>query len=123
MDGGMGGGGPGFAPSMAHPPANINIGGPAVISPDGHTILTVGSFMARLWDATTGKSIGPPVKYEGIVDSVMFSASGRTILAERLHKTVRLWDALTAKPLAKPMTHESQVLCVGFSPDGQDRHG
>jgi WD40 repeat protein/tRNA A-37 threonylcarbamoyl transferase component Bud32 len=106
---------------MTNPPATGNLTGPgdAVMSPDGHTVLAVGWPQARLWDATTGKPVGPPVRYEGDIASVAFNVFGRTILAERLDRTVRLWDAGTAKPHAALMEHPSLIDCIAFSPDGR----
>ncbi len=47
---------------------------------------------ARLWDARTGKSIGPPLRHDGIVSAVTFRSDGKSILTGSWDGTVRLWD-------------------------------
>ncbi len=89
-------------------------------SPDGQTILT-GSWdnTARLWDAHTGRPLGPPLEHSRSVMSVAFSPDGQTILTGSNDKTARLWDARTGRPLGEPLAHQDPVLCVAFSPDGR----
>jgi WD40 repeat protein len=62
-------------------------------SPDGKTVLT-GSWdkTARLWDATTGRPLGPPLTHQGGVEAVAFSPDGKTVLTGSSDKTARLWD-------------------------------
>jgi tetratricopeptide (TPR) repeat protein len=62
-------------------------------SPDGKTVLT-GSWdkTARLWDATTGQPIGPPLTHQAPVIAVAFSPDGKTILTGSEDRTARLWD-------------------------------
>jgi WD40 repeat protein len=55
-------------------------------SPDGNTLIT-GSWerrLAQLWDAATGKPIGPPVVHEDAVHLVAFSGDGRMMLSGSL---------------------------------------
>ncbi len=50
-------------------------------SPDGNTILTGSNDKtARIWDATTGRPLGPPLQHSAGVASMAFSPDGRTIL-------------------------------------------
>ena len=50
-------------------------------SPDGQRILTTNSDgEARLWNATTGKPIGPVVRMPGSLRSPVFSRDGRWVL-------------------------------------------
>ena len=89
-------------------------------SPDGKTVLT-GSCdkTARLWDAATGRPLGPPMTHQGVVVAVAFSPDGKTVLTGSRDKTARLWDAATGRPLGPPMTHQDAVQAVAFSPDGK----
>ena len=89
-------------------------------SPDGKTILT-GSWdnTARLWDADTGRPLGPPLEHSRSVMSVAFSPDGKTILTGSNDKTARLWDARTGRPLGEPLAHQDPVSCVAFSPAGR----
>ncbi len=89
-------------------------------SPDGKTVLS-GSWdkTARLWDAATGKPIGPPMAHQGPVQAVAFSPDGKTVLTGSEDETARLWDAATGKPIGSPMAHRAAVWAVAFSPDGK----
>jgi WD40 repeat protein len=64
-----------------------------VFSPDGSLLVTVGfDGSVRLWDATTGRPIGPAFTGpDGEVTSVAFSPDGTT-LATASDSGVRLWD-------------------------------
>jgi WD40 repeat protein/tetratricopeptide (TPR) repeat protein len=89
-------------------------------SPDGQTILT-GSWdkTARLWDAATGRPIGPPLAHPGPVNCVAFNPNGRSILAGCEDNTAWLWDPATRRPIGQPLTHPGPVTSVAFSRDGQ----
>jgi WD40 repeat protein len=89
-------------------------------SPDGKTILTGSSdHTARLWDAATGRPIGPPLDHRDWVHAVAFSPDGKTILTGCRDKTARRWDAVTGRPIGPPMVHPDEVLSVAFSPDSK----
>ena len=66
-------------------------------SPDGRRIVS-GSYdkTLRLWDAATGKPIGPPLKgHTSPVHSVAFSPDGRRIVSGSDDNTLQLWNAAT----------------------------
>jgi len=51
-------------------------------SPDGKTVLTGSAdTTSRLWDAATGKQIGPPMRHPDWVHAVAFSPDGQTMLS------------------------------------------
>jgi WD40 repeat protein len=91
-------------------------------SPDGRRIVT-GSYdnTLRLWDAASGKPIGPPLQgHTDRVRSVAFSPDGRRIVSGSADNSLRLWDAASGKPIGPPLQgHTNAVNSVAFSPDGR----
>ncbi|KIJ43482.1 hypothetical protein M422DRAFT_169940, partial [Sphaerobolus stellatus SS14] len=90
-------------------------------SPDGTKIVS-GSYdnTVRLWDASTGQSLGQPLEgHQAGVTSVEFSPDGTKIVSGSGDNTVRLWGACTGQSLGQPLEgHQDWVSSVGFSPDG-----
>ena len=72
------------------------------LSPDGARVLTGGEdAMGRLWDAATGRPVGPPlVGHGGTILAAAFAPDGRTALTAGKDGTARLWDAATGRPRA-----------------------
>jgi WD40 repeat protein len=91
-------------------------------SPDGRRIVS-GSVdnSLRLWDAASGKPIGPPLQgHTNSVSSVAFSPDGRRIVSGSWVNSLRLWDAASGKPIGPPLQgHTNSVMSVAFSPDGR----
>jgi hypothetical protein len=83
-------------------------------SPDGRRIVSGSSDNTlRLWDAATGKPIGPPLQgHTDPVVSVAFSPDGRRIVSGSDDNTLRLWDATGAMEvsLACQRLHRHQLL-------------
>jgi WD40 repeat protein/serine/threonine protein kinase len=95
-------------------------------SPDGQTILSAGGQFVGLWEAATGKLLGPPLampRFEGIdpftggAITAAISPDGKTILIPG--DEARLWDAATGKPIGPPLKHQKRVVSGVFSPDGK----
>jgi WD40 repeat protein/tRNA A-37 threonylcarbamoyl transferase component Bud32 len=63
-------------------------------SPDGRTILTGlwDRHNARLWDAATGKPIGPPINHGEAVHFVTFTADGRRMMSISVNGEFRAQD-------------------------------
>jgi WD40 repeat protein/serine/threonine protein kinase len=97
-------------------------------SPDGKTLASGGSSF-RLWDATTGRALGEPLRINDggnshSVKSVAFSPDGKTLASGGEDGTVRLWDAATGRAFDEPVLRRNNdgyrgVNGVAFSPDGK----
>src|SRR5439155_1637503 len=74
---------------------------------------------ARLWDATTGEPVAPPLEHGDELTHASFSPDGRWVVTASKDRTARLWDAATGEPLAPPLRHPATVAQVAFSPDGR----
>ena len=75
---------------------------------------------AQLWDAATGRYIGPSLKIPAQRGAIALSPDGRTFLTGASDGTVRLWDAVTGQPLISPgRVHNDVVRFAIFSPDGE----
>ena len=89
-------------------------------SPDDELVVTASADKtARVWDATTAKSIAPPMRHDDNVWYAAFSPTGTAIVTASSDKTARMWNAKTGQPLAPPLKHPGQVSFAVFSPDGQ----
>jgi WD40 repeat protein len=90
-------------------------------SPDGRAVLTASHDQtARLWDAATGKPLGPPLSHTWQVMAVAFSPDGKTLLTGGAEGVGRMWDAATLKPLGPPLVHSADaVMAVAFGRGGR----
>jgi WD40 repeat protein len=90
----------------------------AAFSPDGMRVITGGEDKAaRVWDASTGRALTPPLNHDGSVNVVAFSLDGTRVVTVS-GKTVRVWDASTGKPVSPPLEHQGTVNSASLSPDG-----
>src|SRR5258705_4419398 len=73
--------------------------GSVAFSPDGTRIAAgVADNTVRLWDASTGKPIGQPLRgHDGMVTGVAFSPDGTRLASGSVDQTVRLWDVTTGQ--------------------------
>ncbi len=75
--------------------------------------------LARLWNAKSGQSVGPPLVHQGTVFGVDVSPDGSRIISGSADGTAQLWDAATGARVGRTMRHDHRVLAVAFSPDGE----
>jgi WD40 repeat protein/tetratricopeptide (TPR) repeat protein len=71
---------------------------------------------ARVWNATTGEAVTPPLQHEAPVAHVEFSPDGRRLLTTT-QRTVCIWDAETGEPLTPPLRPGSHVSAAAFLPE------
>jgi WD40 repeat protein len=108
--------------------------GALVFSRDGKRLYTGGNLLQakpsqdvgtiRVWDTTTGKSVGTLPGHTAGVYCLALSPDGKRLLsgAGSTGKTdfsVRLWDLAEGKELKCFMGHTRYVLGVAFAPDGK----
>jgi eukaryotic-like serine/threonine-protein kinase len=90
----------------------------AKLSPDGLTVLTGGSDRTvRLWDASTGASIGDPLRHDQPVYSAWFSPDGNLILAWLDDGSVHIWNVRTRQRMTAALKEEGRQ--AWFSDDGR----
>ncbi len=101
-----------------------------VYSPDRETVLTSdGGRIARLWETSTGRPLGAPLRHSRNVRTVAFSPDGKRV-ATATHEigsgfqdsflsAIHIWDAATGRPLAPPIWQYQWVSALAFSPDGR----
>jgi WD40 repeat protein/serine/threonine protein kinase len=88
----------------------------AALSPDGKTVLTGSEKTSQLWDAATGKPLGPPLPVT--ISSQSFSPDGKTILTWS-KEGIQLWNLETGRAFGPPIRYQG-VGPVALSPDGKN---
>ena len=88
-------------------------------SPDGRRLAS-GSLdqTARIWDATTGSSLGVLHGHRAKIDGVRFASDGRRLLTHTVDGAMRLWETSDGAFLSLLSGH-SGVSSIHLSRDGQ----
>jgi len=92
----------------------------AALGPDSRWLATATENQSvRVWDATTGKPVSPPIEHPSAVNSVEFSPDGRWVATASDDFTARVWDARTGSLISICRGHDSNVSRASFSPDSR----
>jgi WD40 repeat protein len=90
-------------------------------SADGRTLVTTGlDATLRLWDARTGRPLGPPIRLDGPPGGhAQLSPDGRTVAVPLEAATIDVYDVASRRRLARLGVDGGAVLAAAFSPDGR----
>ena len=89
------------------------------VSPDGRYRVVVNDDVAQVFDASTAKPIGPPLKHASTIRYALFSPNNHLVVTTSEDNTARIWKVATGELLAAPLVHDGDVLFAVFSPDGK----
>ena len=90
-------------------------------SPDGQRVASGGADgFVRLWDGTTGKPVGDPLRAKAGVTSVGFSRDGAQLLSGGARGTLELWNLQERRSVAEWLKNQDgAVTALSFSADGR----
>jgi WD40 repeat protein/serine/threonine protein kinase len=89
-------------------------------SPDGRHLASAShDKTVRIWDVTTGQTVGTLMGHDDVVYGVAYSPDGTRIATGSWDRTVKVWDAEDGKELLTFRGHDEPVWRVAFSPDGR----
>jgi WD40 repeat protein len=96
-----------------------------VMSPDGKTVALANFNAIRLYDAASGKTLGPPMfGHYNTVSALAFSPDSKLLASGGMDSVVRLWDSATGQPFGLPFLGPSQgISSLAFSGDGSQLVG
>src|SRR6185503_5829621 len=93
----------------------------AEFSPDERYVVTASTGperSARVYDASTGQLVTPPLRHAGIVRQALFSPDSHRLLTASDDGTARLWEVTTGKEICHTMKHAKPVRHAVFNRDG-----
>ncbi|MCK9932094.1 Hsp70 family protein [Frankia sp. Mgl5] len=92
----------------------------AAFSPDGRLLATTSKDGTRLWDTTTGRTVGRlSGRKISAVHGCAFSPDGDLLATTGSDKTARIWEITTERLALTLAGHKGPVYGCAFSPDGR----
>jgi eukaryotic-like serine/threonine-protein kinase len=82
----------------------------------------------QVWEATTGKPIGRPIKtawtdrnggHSNLINTLALNPDGKILLTGSVDRMARRWDIASGKEVGPTLSHSGIILAVAFSPDGR----
>jgi len=93
---------------------------PNQTSPDGRFILKIAKDnTARVYAASSGEPITPPLSHHGEITYAAFSPDGRRVVTTSLDQTARVWNVANGAPVSPPLRHTSAIEFADFDPEGR----
>ncbi|HKI41139.1 MAG TPA: WD40 repeat domain-containing protein, partial [Mycobacterium sp.] len=95
------------------------------LSPDGRCLATGSNPHSpptgelRLWDASTGRLLLPPIPHTNYVSAIAFHPDGKLVAAGDYNGLVRIWDTSTGREIGRPLPQGEIVMSLAYSPDGK----
>jgi tetratricopeptide (TPR) repeat protein len=92
----------------------------AAFSPDGRWVLTASAdHTARVWEASTGRPVSPPLAHRDTVVFAAFSPNDRRVVMASHDRTARVWAVPSGAALTPPLARTGRLVTAVFSPDGR----
>ncbi len=74
--------------------------------------------LTQVWEAGTGRPIGPPLAHPNYVLKMSFSPDGRTLACGGHFHSVFLWDVASGHLVGTPLPQGGIITDIAFAPDG-----
>jgi WD40 repeat protein len=93
-------------------------------SADGSILLIRSGSEARLWDSSSGRAIGEPLRLQRTAQypprhsTAVFSPDSRLLAIGTEDHYAQLIDAHTGQPVSSQLPHTAEVVALAFAPDG-----
>jgi WD40 repeat protein len=95
----------------------FNPNGNILASAGGTSRSNIEELGIALWEVGSWKKLKTLIGHEDIIESLIFSADGKTLASSSWDKTIRLWDISNGKELRVLAGHTDHVTSIAFNPD------